>query len=90
MGIRATIRASSLGNIRPGGNTVFRTSILNSINKLSVRSTGVSGSGSGVSNLRELHDVDASTLANGSSIIYDSTSDKFEVKDVPFISGGSF
>ena len=43
-----------------------------------------------VNSLRGLNDVDASNLANNNTIVYDSASDKFIVKELPILNGGSF
>jgi hypothetical protein len=43
-----------------------------------------------INSLRGLNDVDATTLLNNETVVYDSASDKFIVKTLPLIDGGSF
>lgn len=43
-----------------------------------------------INSLRGLNDVDATTLLNNETVVYDSASDKFIVKNLPLIDGGTF
>ena len=40
--------------------------------------------------LRSLNDVDATDLNNNETIVYDEASDKFVVKELPIVNGGTF
>lgn len=40
--------------------------------------------------LRELNDVNATSLNNNDTVVYDSASDKFIVKELPVLNGGTF
>lgn len=51
----------------------------------------LSQSGSaGVKALRNLQDVDATSLNNNETIVYDEARDKFVVKELPIVNGGNF
>lgn len=43
-----------------------------------------------ITQLTELTDVDASDVDNNETIVYDTTSGKFVVKEIPIINGGTF
>lgn len=45
---------------------------------------------SGIDNLTELKDVDASDADNNETLVYDEVSDKFVVREIPIINGGTF
>jgi hypothetical protein len=55
-----------------------------------IRSVGVSGKQNLKENLRQLNDVDATSLNNNETIVYDEASDKFVVKELPIVNGGTF
>lgn len=40
--------------------------------------------------LKGLQDVDASSLNNNETLVYDQSSDKFVVKELPVLNGGTF
>ena len=40
--------------------------------------------------LRELRDVNATSLNNNDTVVYDAASDKFIVKELPVLNGGTF
>lgn len=44
----------------------------------------------GVDNLVELRDVDASSVDNNETVVYDEVSGKFVIKTIPIINGGTF
>jgi hypothetical protein len=48
------------------------------------------GGGSGVQNLVQLKDVDASHLAENETLVYNEASGKFVVEELPIINGGEF
>jgi hypothetical protein len=43
-----------------------------------------------VDTLRQLKDVDATSLDNNETIVYDGVSGKFVIKELPIINGGEF
>lgn len=48
-------------------------------------------SGSSTSNqLRNLVDVDSTSLNNNETVVYDEARDKFVVKELPIVNGGNF
>lgn len=62
-----------------------------------VRTIGVAPAGTiehviqgGANNLVELSDVDASSVDNNETLVYDESSQKFVVKELPIIKGGTF
>jgi hypothetical protein len=46
--------------------------------------------GVSVDTLRQLKDVDATSLDNNETIVYDGVSGKFVIKELPIINGGEF
>lgn len=48
------------------------------------------GTGGGVENLAQLRDVDASSVDNNETVVYDEVSGKFVIKTIPIINGGTF
>ena len=50
----------------------------------------VKASAVGPSKLRNLIDVDGSDLDNNEIVVYDEASDKFVVKELPIVNGGTF
>lgn len=59
---------------------------IKSVNVVGASTTGASG----VVNFSELHDVDASSVDNNETVVYDEVSGKFVVKEIPIINGGTF
>ena len=43
-----------------------------------------------INSLRGLHDVDATTILNNDTVVYDSSSDKFVVRNILLVDGGTF
>ena len=74
-------------------NIVVRTTPKNRISintpKQSEIKTIASGSQT-VSKLRNLIDVDGSDLDNNEIVVYDEARDKFVVKELPIVNGGTF
>lgn len=66
-----------------------RISIKNS-QRAEIRTVGIAPSFSSVNTLRGLNDVTVTTLNNNNTIVYDSASDKFIVKELPVLNGGTF
>lgn len=74
MAIRATINSIPKSRIS-----------INKQDRETVRSVGVGGN-----RLRSLLDVDATSLDNGETLVYDSNTDQFIIKDLPRVDGGNF
>lgn len=71
-------------------NSIPKTRIsINNQNRESVRTVAV-GSTSRYDELRKLKDVNASSLIDGYTVVYDEGSDKFVVEELPKINGGNF
>lgn len=54
------------------------------------RTGGLGGGSSTIDTIVELKDVDASSLDNNETLVYDEVSDKFVVKELPIVNGGTF
>jgi hypothetical protein len=65
-------------------NTTQRTQVK------SVNLVGATTTGAAVDTLIELKDVDATSVDNNETIVYDEVSGKFVVKEIPIINGGTF
>ena len=63
---------------------------INNQQRTEIRTVGVIPEITLVNSLRVLIDVNATSLANNNTLVYDSASDKFVVKDLPGLNGGSF
>jgi hypothetical protein len=63
---------------------------INNPQRKEIRTVGIIPSTTLVNSLRGLDDVDASNLANNNTIVYDSASDKFIVKELSVLNGGTF
>lgn len=48
------------------------------------------GKSAGKNRLVELVDVDAAQLENNNTLVYDTSSEKFIVKELPIVDGGNF
>lgn len=60
-------------------------------NRIAINTGGHGGSGtSGIDTVVELRDVDASDVDNNETLVYDETSGKFIVREIPIINGGTF
>lgn len=73
----------------PPGNRV----VVNAQRQKVIRSVGIgSGSSSAEAStqLRDLTDVNATSLDNNDTVVYDANTDKFVVKVLPDIDGGNF
>lgn len=66
-----------------------RVSINNKAKEV-IRTVGIQPSNLGVTQLRNLTDVDASNLVDNSTLVYDEATDKFVAKEMPIINGGTF
>jgi hypothetical protein len=58
-------------------------------NRISIN-TGGGGGSTSIDTLVELKDVDATSLDNNETIVYDAASGKFKVETLPIVDGGSF
>lgn len=65
-------------------NTPQRTQIK------SVNIVGATTTGAAVTNLSQLNDVDASNPDNNETLVYDSFSQKYVIKTLPVVDGGSY
>jgi hypothetical protein len=63
---------------------------INNPQRAEIRTVGITPSTTLVNSLRGLSDVDATSLANNNTVVYDSASDKFVVKELPVLNGGTF
>ena len=63
---------------------------INSPQRETIRTVGVGASGGGASSLVNLLDVDATSSDNGEVLVYDSTAQKYVIKVLPAIDGGTF
>lgn len=57
-------------------------------NRILSVSSGISGGG--VTQLANLTDVDATTPQNNETLVYDSSTGKYVVKELPVVNGGTF
>lgn len=67
--------------------------VINTPQKTQLKSVNVVGAGSagaGVDTLAELRDVDATDSDNNETLVYDSTVQKYVIKTLPIIDGGSY
>jgi hypothetical protein len=62
---------------------------INNPNRVTVRTVGVSALGQ-TSKLSNLVDVDASNPNTNEVLVYDEASEKYIVKTLPIVSGGTF
>jgi hypothetical protein len=74
-------------------NIIVRTTPRNRISintpKQAVIKTLAAG-GQSTNQLRNLIDVDGSSLNNNETVVYDEARDKFVVKELPIVNGGTF
>ena len=63
---------------------------INNPQRAEIRTVGITPSTTPVNSLRGLSDVNATSLANNNTVVYDSASDKFVVKELPVLNGGTF
>jgi uncharacterized UPF0146 family protein len=79
MAIRATI--SSIPKTRVS---------INKQDRETVRAVGIGQNAAVASQLRNLTDVNATNLVTNNTVVYDGVSDKFVVKELPKVNGGTF
>lgn len=58
--------------------------------KSDIKSVGLTGKGGSAQYLSQLKDVDSSDIDNNETLVYDEVSEKFVVKELPIINGGTF
>ena len=66
---------------------------INSQNRDTIRTISVgiaTGAGGGASRLQDLTDVRAVSPANNNTLVYDSATQKYVVKELPVLNGGTF
>jgi hypothetical protein len=74
-------------------NIIVRTTPKNRISINTPKQTSVktlTGSGQSTNRLRNLVDVDGSSLNNNETVVYDEARDEFVVKELPIVNGGEF
>lgn len=59
-------------------------------NRILINTGGAGGGGGLAQQLRNLKDVDATSLDNNETVVYDEASGKFIIKELPIINGGTF
>jgi hypothetical protein len=79
MAVKATVISTSKNRVS-----------INNPQRAEIRTVGITPSTTLVNSLRGLSDVNATNLANNNTVVYDSASDKFVVKELPVLNGGSF
>jgi hypothetical protein len=62
---------------------------INNPQRAEIRTVGIQPS-TLANSLRGLDDVNATSLNNNDTVVYDSASDKFIVKELPVLNGGTF
>lgn len=63
---------------------------ISSVPKNRITINNLSGQGAATIEFRNLKDVNATNLTDGNAVVYDKTSDKFVVEELPRLNGGSF
>lgn len=63
---------------------------INTTQRTQLKSVNVIGTGTGIDKLVNLKDVDATSVDNNETVVYDEVSGKFVVKEIPIINGGIF
>lgn len=58
--------------------------------KSEIKSVGLTGKGGAAQYLSQLIDVDATDADNNETLVYDEASEKFIIKELPVINGGTF
>lgn len=80
MGIKVLVNSSSPNRVS-----------INNQQRKTIRTVGISAAGlSQVDTLAELKDVDASDPNNNETLVYDSLTQKYVVKTLPEIDGGTY
>lgn len=62
---------------------------INNQQKTTVRAVGIA-TPSNINSLAQLNDVDATDPDNNETLVYDSTTQKYVIKTLPLIDGGSY
>ena len=79
MAVKATVISTSKNRVS-----------INNPQRAEIRTVGIIPSTQLVNSLRGLSDVNATSLANNNTVVYDSASDTFVVKELPVLNGGTF
>lgn len=79
-------------SIRVSVNSVPKTRVsINNQQRETIRSVGiVAPTVESVQNLADLNDVNASSPDNNDVLVYDSASNKYVIKELPILNGGTF
>lgn len=75
---------------QPKNRVSINSSQRTQIKTVNVVGATTTGAGAVVDRLVELKDVDASSVDNNETVVYDEVSGKFVVKEIPIINGGTF
>lgn len=59
-------------------------------NRVQINTRMGAGGGSAIDTIAELRDVDASDADNNETLVFDSTTQKYVVKPLPAIDGGTY
>jgi hypothetical protein len=72
--------------------SINRQGINKNIRTITVPSStgGGGGGGNGATTFAELTDVDVSAASNNEVAVYNTVTGKYEVKEIPFVDGGTF
>jgi hypothetical protein len=79
MAVKATVISTSKNRVS-----------INNPQRSEIRTIGIAPTTSLINSFKGLNDVDATSLANNNTVVYDSASDKFVVKELPVLNGGTF
>ena len=64
---------------------------INTPQNAGILSVGVgAGTGGATQYLVQLLDVDAASIANNNTVVYDEASGKFKIEELPIVNGGTF
>lgn len=77
--------------VRVTVNSIPKTRVsINNPKRDTIRTVGILSTVGGSNRLSELEDVDASDPNNNETLVYDSTTQKYVVKTLPLLDGGSY
>jgi hypothetical protein len=73
---------------RPGNRISINNRQVSQVKSVNV--VGATTAGAGIDTLEELQDVTAAGKANNYTLVYDATSAKYTIKELPIVNGGTF
>jgi len=80
MAVKVTVNSSSPNRVS-----------INNQQRTTIRTVGIAAPEANIINrIVNLSDVDATSLDNNETLVYDEATDKFVVKELPNINGGTF